>query len=82
MTMLYAYLILAADTGHRMSVGITTVDPDPVAAELAAELVERNRGEHSYYTGARTCWVWPYTDDTQALGTLETGPDGADRFDL
>ncbi|MFF4246236.1 hypothetical protein ACFYY2_17460 [Streptomyces sp. NPDC001822] len=79
--MKFAYLIQSADNGRRMSSGVISVDPPPSLAELAAELVQRNRAEHSYYTGPRTCWVWAH-DGQQSLTRLETGPDGAERFDL
>lgn len=77
----FAYLIQRADTKDRMSTGVITAGPDPDTATLAADLVQRNRTDHSYYPGPRTCWIWPH-DGQQSLTRLESAPAGADRYDL
>ncbi|WP_328721751.1 hypothetical protein OHT52_21170 [Streptomyces sp. NBC_00247] len=73
-----SYLIHNAETGRRLSIGTTDTDQPP--ADLAADLVQRNRTEHSYYTGPRTCWIWAPADES--LAHLETAPAAAQRFDL
>lgn len=74
----FAFLIHNAETGRRLSTGTTDTDQTP--ADLAADLVQRNRTEHSYYTGPRTCWLWPHNDES--LTRLETAPTGAQHFNL
>ncbi|MEW1724706.1 hypothetical protein [Streptomyces sp. NPDC093109] len=78
----YGYLIerIDSDTPEPMSRGHITVGADTTPAALAEELVQRNRGEHSYYSGPRRCSVWVF--DPADWLDLRGAPDGAQHYDL